>query len=61
MNIFTIIAAMFYMLAMVLLGIAFSNVQATGAPAAMVLAMLSVVGGAYFTTCSMEKSYEHQS
>lgn len=35
MNIYTVIATMFYMLAMVLLGITFSNVQATGAPAAM--------------------------
>jgi uncharacterized membrane protein len=60
MNIFTVISSMFYMLTMVLLYVTFSNVQATGAPAALVLACLATLGGAYFTTCSMEKHYGNQ-
>lgn len=52
MNIYTIIATMFYMLAAVLLYVTFSNVTATGAPAALVLACLSAVGGSYFSICS---------
>lgn len=58
MNIYTVIATMFYMLAMVLLGITFSNVQATGAPVALVLVCLATVGGSYFSICSMERKYE---
>ena len=55
MNIYTVISSMFYMLAAVLLYICFRDVQATGAPAALVLAMLSAVGGSYFSICSMER------
>lgn len=58
MNIYTVISSMFYMLAMVLLYVTFTNIQATGAPAALVLAMLSAVGGSYFSVCSREKNYE---
>lgn len=58
MNIYTVISSMFYMLAMVLLYLCFSNVQATGAPAALVLACLSAAGGSYFSICSMEHRHE---
>jgi len=58
MNIYTVISSMFYMLAAVLLYVTFSNVQATGAPAALVLACLAAVGGSYFSVCSMETHHE---
>lgn len=60
MNIYTIIAAMFYMLAFTLLCITFSNIQATGAPVALILACLSAGGGAYFSICSMERRHANQ-
>lgn len=58
MKLLMVIATMFYMLAFTLLCITFSNIQATGAPAALILACLSAGGGAYFSICSMEKHYE---
>lgn len=60
MNIYTVISGMFYMLAMVLLYITFTNVTATGAPAALALACLAGVGGSYFAVCAMEHRYGNQ-
>lgn len=58
MNIYTVISTMFYMLACILLYVTFQNIQATGAPAALVLACLAAFGGSYFSICSMERKYE---
>lgn len=60
MNVYSVIAIMFYMLAAVLLCIAFTNIQAVGAPVALVFTGLATTCGAHFSVCAMEKRYEQQ-